>query len=268
MVKNKQNQADIGIIGGTGFYSLLKNHKSITVNTPYGVTSSAYRVGKIAGKKVAFLPRHGVDHQYPPHKIPYRANMFGFKKLGCKFIISPCASGSLQKNVKPGDFVIGDQFVDRTKMRLDTFFDGPVVKHVAMDKPYCSYLRKKTIKIGQSLKYEVHKKGTVVVINGPRFSSKAESQWFSNQGWEVINMTQYPELILARELEMCFVNISLITDYDVGIKELPEIEPVSTKQVLQVFQKNLRKIKIYIKEIIKDINVHYKCSCHKALENA
>lgn len=261
-------QAEIGVIGGSGFYSLLKDIKKVVVNTPFGAPSSHYSLGKVGDKKVAFLPRHGENHQFPPHKIPFKANIYGFKKLGIKYLISPCAAGSLQTHIKPGDFVIADQFVDRTKGRSDTFFEGPKVVHITCDQPYCQTLRSLATKVGHKLKYPVHKTGTVVVINGPRFSTLAESEWFKNQGWEVINMTQYPEMVLAREMEICFLNISLITDYDVGVKEDEGVKPVTTNEVLRSFKKNNKKLKKYILEIIKDIKLKKTCSCQSALQQA
>ncbi|MGD9129159.1 MAG: S-methyl-5'-thioadenosine phosphorylase [Candidatus Woesebacteria bacterium] len=260
--------ADIGVIGGSGFYSLLDKAKSISIDTPYGPASDQFSIGKIADKTVAFLPRHGFDHRFPPHKIPYKANLFAFKQLGVKFIISPCASGSLKNEIKPGDFVICDQFVDRTKGREDTFYHGPKVAHIALDEPYCPYLRQIASTAAKKLKYPIHDQGTVVVINGPRFSSRAESEWFSNQGFAVINMTQYPEVVLARELEICFVNISLITDYDVGIKNNPDVKAVSTDEVIKIFKKNNQKIRNMLVEIIKNINIKNDCSCQHALEHA
>lgn len=261
-------KADIGVIGGSGFYSLFTKAQPITIETPYGLASDQFMIGEIAGKRVAFLPRHGEKHQYPPHGIPYRANIWGFKKLGVKFIISPCAAGSLQPEIRPGDFVISDQFVDRTWGRKDTFYNGPKTIHIAADTPFCPNLRKLGIETGKKLNYHIHRNGTVVVINGPRFSTKAESQWFRYCSWQVINMTVYPEVILARELEMCYLNISLITDYDTGLKEDKNVKPVSLRQVLTIFKKNNKKVKVMIFEMIKKIDVNKICTCHTALEQA
>ena len=161
--------------------------------------------------------------------------------LGVKYIFGPCASGSLQPHIKPGDFVICDQFVDRTKGRADTFYDGPKTMHVSSALPYCPDLRKIVLESAKEQNIAYHENGTVVVIQGPRFSTKSESRWYSNQGWEVINMTQYPECYLAREMEICYVNISLITDYDAGIEGHPEIKPVTYDEVLKVFNDNNAK---------------------------
>lgn len=258
----------IGIFGGSGFYNLLENPEEIEIDTPYGKPSDKITIGEYKGKKVAFLPRHGNDHKYPPHKIPYQANLHAFKELGIKYILGPCASGSLQKDVKPGDFVICDQFVDRTKNRPDTYHDGPKVAHVAAAEPYCPTLRKLAIQEAQNLNIPTHEKGTVVVIQGPRFSTKAESKWFSQAGFEVINMTQYPECILARELEMCYVNISLITDYDVGLEDDPNIPPVTIEEVLKTFKDNNDKLRDLLFALIEKIDTEKSCTCHSAMKNA
>jgi len=259
-MKKEKAKADIGIIGGSGFYSLFTESQRMIVETPYGSPSCQFMIGEIAGKRVAFLPRHGERHQYPPHVIPYTANIYGFKKLGVKFIIASCAAGSLQPKIKPGDFVIADQFVDRTRGRKDTFYDGPKAVHIAADSPFCPSLRKVAIEVGKKLNYRIHQGGTMVVINGPRFSTKAESQWFRSCGWQVINMTAYPEVVLAREQQMCYVNISLITDYDTGLKDDPRVEPVSLRKVLEIFKKNNEKVKKMINEMIKKIDGSFSCS--------
>jgi 5'-methylthioadenosine phosphorylase len=259
-------KGEIGIIGGSGFYEFLKG-KEILVKTPYGLPSDKILISEYAGKKIAFLPRHGKKHQFPPHKINYQANLFAFKKLGVERIIAPCVVGSLKPQIKPGDFVFCDQFIDRTKKRNETFFDGPKVVHISSAEPYCPELRKTAIRNVQKLKIPFLKKGTVVVIEGPRFSTKAESIFYSKIA-DVINMTQYPEVVLARELEMCYLNISLVTDYDVGIKGRNDIEPVSIQEIIKIFQKNTEKLKKLILEMIKEMPVQRKCSCGQALKDA
>jgi len=258
-------KADIGVFGGSGFYSFLKDVEEVDIDTPYGKPSDKISIATYEGKKIAFLPRHGKNHQYPPHLIPYRANLYAMKQLGVKKIIAPTASGSLQPHIKPGDFVICDQFVDRTTGRKDTFFDGPEVKHISAAYPYCPELRKLAIETGKSLGITTHERGTVVVIQGPRFSTVAESRWFSKLGWEVINMTQYPECYLARELGICYANISLITDYDAGLEGRDDIEPVTHEAVMKFFQENNEKVKTMLFEMIKKIDVTQdKCECSKA----
>lgn len=254
-------RADIGVFGGSGFYKFLDNVQEVYIETPYGSPSDSIAIAEYEGKKIAFLPRHGKNHQYPPHLIPYRANLYAMKKLGVKKIIGPTASGSLQPHIKPGDFVVTDQFVDRTTGRKDTFFDGPEVKHVSSAYPYCPELRKIAIEAGKKLGINIHEKGTVVVIQGPRFSTVAESRWFSKMGWDVINMTQYPECYLARELGICYVNIALITDYDAGLEGRDDIKPVTHEEVLKVFESNNEKLKQMLFEIIKNIDLD-SCNCN------
>ncbi|MCX7921797.1 MAG: S-methyl-5'-thioadenosine phosphorylase [Clostridia bacterium] len=257
-------KVDIGVFGGSGFYSFLENVEEIDIDTPYGKPSDKIALATYEGKRIAFLPRHGKNHQFPPHKIPYKANIHAMKQLGVKKIIAPTASGSLQANVKPGDFVICDQFVDRTWGRNDTFYDGEDVQHISPAHPYCEELRKIAVATGESLGITTHERGTVVVIQGPRFSTVAESRWFSKMGWEVINMTQYPECYLAREAGICYANIALITDYDAGLEGNDDIPPVTHDAVLKVFQENNEKVKKMIFEIIKNIDVtENQCTCCK-----
>ncbi|HEX9746684.1 MAG TPA: S-methyl-5'-thioadenosine phosphorylase [bacterium] len=261
-------KAEIGIFGGSGFYSLLDKADSFWVETPYGHPSDKVTVGKIKGRSVAFLPRHGSDHRYPPHQINYRANVWAMKALGVENLLGPCASGSLQADVAPGDFVICDQFVDRTKGRIDTFYDGPVTTHLAMAEPYCPVLRKIAIEAGRKLKIVTHETGTVVVIQGPRFSTVAESKWFSSMGWEVINMTQYPEAYLARELGMSYAMVALITDYDVGLEGHPDVKPVTHEEVVKVFLANNDKLKGLLYEMIPNIPKKASKICRDALKGA
>lgn len=262
-------RADIGVFGGSGFYSFLEDVEEIKVDTPYGAPSDKIALASIGDKRVAFLPRHGKDHRLPPHMINYRANLYAMKQLGVTRIIGPCAAGSLQAYVKPGDFVVCDQFVNRTWGRKDTFYDGPITTHIGAAEPYCPELRGLAISTAKELGITVHEKGTVVVVQGPRFSTKAESREFSKNGWEVINMTQYPEAILARELEICYVNISLITDYDVGLEDDPSIEPVSHEAVIKVFNENIDKLKNLLYEMIKKMKIGKRdCICCEALKTA
>ena len=245
------NQAEVGVFGGSGFYSLLEDVREIKVDTPYGAPSDAVFLATVAGRKVAFLPRHGRHHTLPPHKVNYRANVWAMKSLGCKAIVSPCAAGSLQKHVEPGHFVVCDQFVDRTSGRADTFYDGPIVTHVSPADMYSPILRKLAIESIRGQGIVCHETGTVVVIQGPRFSTKSESKWFHDQGWEVINMTQYPEAYLCHELGMGVVNISLITDYDSGVHA--GTEAVTATDVLAVFASNSEKIKKVVLNLISKL---------------
>ncbi|AYO31507.1 MAG: 5-methylthioadenosine phosphorylase [Thermoanaerobacteraceae bacterium] len=261
-------KADVGVFGGSGFYSFLDDVREITVETPYGPPSDKIALAKIGEKTVAFLPRHGKGHTLPPHMINYRANIYAMKQLGVTRILGPCASGSLQPHVKPGDFVICDQFVNRTWGRKDTFYDGPITTHIGGAEPYCPELRKIAIETAREKGLPVHERGTMVVIQGPRFSTKAESREFSSHGWEVINMTQYPEVVLAREMEICYANITLITDYDVGLEGNPDIQPVSHEMVLKVFNENIGKLKDLLYDIIRRIPEKRNCRCGEELKSA
>lgn len=264
-----EKRAEVGVFGGTGFYKFLEKLEEVKMETPYGPPSDKIMIGEVGGKKVAFLPRHGREHQYPPHVIPYRANLWAMKELGVTRIIGPCAAGSLHPDYKIGQFIFCDQFIDRTSGRKDTFYDGPITTHVSSAYPYCSELREIGIKAAQEQGLSCHNDGTVVVIQGPRFSTKAESKWFSAMGWQVINMTQFPECQLAKELEMCYLNISLITDYDAGLEGHAEINPVSHEEVVRIFTENNERLKTLVEEIIRRIPLEReKCSCKDVLKHS
>ncbi|MCK5177818.1 MAG: S-methyl-5'-thioadenosine phosphorylase [Candidatus Aenigmarchaeota archaeon] len=267
MFKPLEKKADIGVFGGSGFYNFIEIQEELNIETRFGAPSDNIMLGKIGEKTVAFLPRHAKSHSIPPHAINYRANTWAMKALGVSRIISPCAAGSLQKHVKPGDFVICDQFVNKTYGRKDTFYDGPVATHVSPADPYCPELRDIAVKTAKNIGITAHETGTIVVIQGPRFSTKAESKFFSAMGWEVINMTQYPEVYLARELEMCTLNISLITDYDSGLAG--NVEPVSHSEVIKVFNENNEKLRDLLFTLIEQIpEQQLKCGCSNVLEHS
>ncbi|HSL11023.1 MAG TPA: S-methyl-5'-thioadenosine phosphorylase [Actinomycetota bacterium] len=257
--------AEIGVFGGSGFYDFLEDTETVDVDTPYGPPSAPPVIGQIGGRRVAFIPRHGNDHRFPPHAIPYLANVWAMKELGVGRIFGPNACGSLQPDVKPGDFVICDQLVDRTRSRPNTFYDGPVTTHISFADPYCDVMRGVAIEQARGLGIPMHDRGTVVVIEGPRFSTRAESAWFASAGWEVINMTQYPECVLARELELCYANISLITDYDVGVEGVP---PVTNDEVIRVFGENNAKLRDLLFAAIPALPDTRDCACAHALEGA
>ena len=259
--------AEVGVFGGSGFYSFLEDVEEVEVDTPYGDPSAPLMVGEVEGRRVAFLARHGLKHHLPPHKVPYRANVWAMKELGVDRIVGPCAAGSLQPAVRPGHFVICDQLVERTWGRQDTFYDGPETTHIGFAEPYCPTMREAAVKQGRDLGIELHERGTVVVVQGPRFSTRAESDFFRGQGWEVINMTQYPESVLARELEICYLNVSLITDYDVGV-EGEDVEPVSHERVIQVFNENISKLRDLLFNVIPSLPEERTCPCATALEGA
>jgi 5'-methylthioadenosine phosphorylase len=257
----------IGVFGGSGFYSLLDGAEEKKVSTPYGKPSSLVRVGKIGGRDVAFISRHGDRHEYPPHKVPFKANVWAMRELGVKRILTTTACGSLKREIKPGDFVIPDQFFNFTR-RDDTYHDGPETVHLSADEPYCPELRKALFETAKKNGLPVHPSGTVVVIQGPRFSSRAESNFFKNAGFDIINMSQYPEVVLARELEICYAAISIVTDYDVGLHGDPSIPPVKAQDYMAVFAQNVEKVKKLINDVIPRIPKERNCICKSALESA
>jgi len=263
----------LGVIGGSGFYKLLEDAEIITIETPFGQPSSGIAIGKIENRDVAFLARHGLKHRYPPHKVPYKANIWALHELGVKQIISVTAVGSLRAEIKPGDFLIPNQFVNFTCSRDDTFYHGlnspdEAVTHISSAEPFCPDLRSLLIRKCMASGLPLHRAGTAVVIQGPRFSTKAESEHFRSHGWDIVNMTLYPEIVLARELEMCYANISIITDYDAGLKDNPSVQPVTLEEVIKVFNANNEKIKRLILELIPLIPEERNCICSKALESA
>ena len=261
-------RAEIGIFGGSGFYKFFRGARGIAVRTPYGTPSGRITLSEINGRKAAFLPRHGAHHELPPHKVPYRANVMAFKQLGVSRIIAPNAVGSLRADIRPGDFVFCDQFVNFTTGREDTYYDGPLTTHVGMAQPYCPQMRTVASEAARRLGLRAHDAGTVVVIQGPRFSTTAESRFFTRQGWDVINMTQYPEAVLAREQELCYLNISLATDYDAGLEGDPTVKPVSHEEVIRVFNGKIDSLRRLIVEIVKNLPEKRSCECGSALADA
>lgn len=254
------------MFGGSGFYSFLDDIREVEVDTPWGEPSAPISIGTVGDRPVAFLPRHGTKHQFPPHVVPYRANLWAMKQVGVERILGPCAVGSLQPDVKPGDFVVCDQLVDKTYGRPTTFYDGPETTHVSFADPYCPTMRQVIVDRSRELGISTQDRGTVVVIEGPRFSTRAESKSFASEGWEVINMTQFPEALLARELEICYANISLVTDYDVGVEG--EIEAVSHEAVIKVFQENNERLRDLLFAAIAAMPETRDCPCATALANA
>ena len=257
--------AEIGVFGGSGFYELLEGAEEFVVETPYGKPSAPLVLGEVGGKRVAFLPRHGREHELPPHRIPYRANLWAMRELGVRRLVGPCASGALRADLRVGEFVVCDQFVDRTNGRADTFYDGPETTHVSSADPYCPELRHVLVETARELGIAVRDGGTVVVIQGPRFSTRAESRWFQAMGWDMINMTAYPECQLARELEVCYATIAMVTDYDVGVEGG---EPASAGRVLEVFRENNERLRELLFAAIPRIGPQPEDVCSTALRDA
>lgn len=260
-------RADIGVFGGSGFYSFLDDVTHVPVHTPYGAPSAPLAIGSIGDRRVAFLPRHGVHHEVPPHRVNYRANVWAMREVGVRRVISPCATGSLRREIAPGHFVLCDQLVDRTSGRADTFFDGGVVGHISFADPYCPDLRGALAVAARQAGITVHERGTVVVIQGPRFSTRAESQWYRSAGWDVINMTQYPEAYLARELGLCYASLALVTDYDTGLDGEAGIEPVTMDKVFAVLADNVERTRMLLLAAIPGLADAPPCHCADALSS-
>ncbi|NIP61429.1 MAG: S-methyl-5'-thioadenosine phosphorylase [Nitrosopumilaceae archaeon] len=256
--------AEIGIFGGTGIYDseLLEDPKEIEVDTPYGKPSDKITMGQFKGRRVAFLPRHGKKHTIPPHLINFRANIWSFKKLGVTRIIAPSAVGSLKEKIEPGNFVLPSQFLDFTKSRKGSFAENGKVIHISVADPFCPELQKSAEESIDG-KLVLHKGGTYVCVEGPRFSTKAESQFFRSSGGDIIGMTLVPECQLAREAQMCYVSISSVTDYDVWAEK-----PVTAKEVLETLSKNVEKTKKILTSLIEKIPRKRTCLCEKALSEA
>jgi 5'-methylthioadenosine phosphorylase len=258
-------QAEIGIIGGTGLYDpeLLKNVEEVTVNTPYGAPSDAITMGELAGKCVAFLPRHGKKHTIRPTDVNSRANIFALKQLGVKRILAPSAVGSLKEDYRPGDILFVDQFIDRTTKREQSFYSGNKVCHISVAEPMCLQLRRTLITIAKDMNIRAHDFGTYLCIEGPRFSTKAESKLFRSWGADVIGMTLVPECVLAREAELCYATIATVTDFDVW-----KDHPVCADEVAKTMKDSVKKVKRIILEAVARLPKDCDCKCQKALEGA
>jgi 5'-methylthioadenosine phosphorylase len=244
--------ADVAVIGGSGFYEFLDHPVATTVETPYGEPSAPISVGEVSGRRVAFLPRHGAGHRLPPHLINYRANLWALRSLGVRQVLAPCAVGGLRPDVAPGDVVVPDQLVDRTSGRGQTYVETGAV-HVPFADPYCA-------RLGETLarEPEVRHGGTMVVVEGPRFSTRAESQHFAAQGWSLINMTGHPEAVLARELRMCYSAVALVTDMDAGVEAG---EGVGQEEVFAMFARNIDRLKELLRRTLADLPGPDGCTC-------
>jgi 5'-methylthioadenosine phosphorylase len=255
----------IGIFGGSGFYSFLDEFEELELETPYGRPSAPVAIGEVADRQVAFIPRHGRNHELPPHRIPFRANVWAMREAGVSRIIGPCASGALTRELELGAFIVCDQYVDRTRGREDTFYDGPETTHVSAADPFCPDLRQLLVETARERDIPVADGGTVVVVQGPRFSTRAESVWFQSAGWEAINMTAYPECHLARELELCYATIAMVTDYDVGVAGE---EAVLAAQVVRVLLQNNQRLRDLLLAVIPKIGPQPDDICSSALRGA
>ena len=253
----------VGVIGGSGFYEFFSAADEVTVQTPFGMPSDPVMVGDVAGRRVAFLPRHGRDHRFPPHRIPYRANMWALRSLGVRQVIAPNAVGSLTASYGHGTLVVPDQLVDRTSGREQTFFDSGGAVHVSFADPYCPVGRAHAVAAARASGWEPVPSGTLVVVEGPRFSTRAESHWYAAQGWTVVGMTGHPEAVLARELALCYTSLALVTDIDAGAVEG---EGVTHAEVLEVFGANLTRLRRLVEKIIEGLPAGRDCPCPDALD--
>ena len=260
-----EKDVEIGIFGGTGIYDsgLLENAQKIDMDTPYGKPSDTITVGIFKGRKIAFLPRHGKKHTIPPHMINFKANIWAFKELGVTRIIAPSAVGSLKEEFKPGHFALPSQFLDFTKSREGSFSKDGRVIHISVADPFCPELQSSILKVTESQDMNIHKDCTYVCIEGPRFSTKAESKFYRTTGADIIGMTLVPECQLAREAQMCYASISTVTDYDVWADK-----QVTAKEVMETLAKNVEMTKKLLTLVINKIPEKKSCSCEKALEEA
>jgi 5'-methylthioadenosine phosphorylase len=259
--------AEIGVIGGSGLYSLLADAEQVEVHTPYGEPSGPVAVGTVTtadgtARSIAFVARHGAGHRLPPHMINYRANVWALHAVGVTRVLGPCAVGSLRLELRPGDVVLCDQFVDATWGRPGTFFDGPVVNHASIADPYCPELAPLVAAAAAEHGFTVHRGGTVVVIPGPRFATRAESATYRRLGYDLINMTQCPEVALCRELGMCYSAIALITDYDSGLPDLPHVAAVTQVEVLARFGADVGRLRDVLTAVLADVPARRTCRCH------
>jgi 5'-methylthioadenosine phosphorylase len=255
-------RAEIGVIGGSGFYAFLEGAREIEVDTPYGPPSDRLVVGEVAGRSVAFLPRHGRDHRFPPHRIPYRANLWALRSLGVRQVLAPCAVGGLRPELGPGSLVVPDQLVDRTAGRVQTFHDTGAV-HVSFADPYCPTGRAVAATTAAAAGWPVTDRGAMVVIEGPRFSTRAESQWYAAQGWSIVNMTGHPEAVLARELALCYTAIALVTDLDAGVEGG---EAVTQEEVFRVFADNTARLRALLYDVVAALPAERRCPCGSTLD--
>ena len=254
-------QASLGVIGGSGLYALLEDSDEVTVDTPYGPTSDPLVVGEVAGRTVAFVPRHGRAHQHPPHRIPYRANLWALRSLGVRQVLAPCAVGSLRPDLPAGSLVVPDQLVDRTSGRVQTFHDTGAV-HISFADPYCPVGRRAAIEQAGKAGWPVTDGATLVVVEGPRFSTRAESRWYAEQGWQVIGMTGHPEAVLARELALCYTPIALVTDLDAGVEGGPA---VTQEEVFRFFGENTARVRALLLDVLAALPLDRDCPCGQAL---
>ncbi|WP_131737147.1 S-methyl-5'-thioadenosine phosphorylase [Actinomadura roseirufa] len=257
------SSAEVGVIGGSGFYSFLDDAEEVIVDTPYGPPSDPITIGELAGRRVAFVPRHGRDHRFPPHRIPYRANLWALRSLGVRQVLAPSAVGSLTPDHGPGTLAVPDQLTDRTRNRTQTYYDDGAAIHISFSDPYCPAGRQTVLASARTAGWPPVDGGTLVVIEGPRFSTRAESKWFAAQGWTLIGMTGHPEAVLARELALCYTPLCLVTDFDAGVEEG---EGVTMEEVYRVFGENIDRLRTLVTDVIASLPAERTCPCPRTLD--
>jgi 5'-methylthioadenosine phosphorylase len=257
-------RAEIGVIGGSGFYSWFDHTDEVRIETPFGPPSDPVVIGEIAGRRVAFLPRHGRDHRFPPHLVNYRANLWALRALGVRQVLGPCAVGSMHPELGPGSLVVPDQVIDRTWGRAHTVYDtlGPVV-HVAFADPYCPRGRRTVLDSAATSGVHARDGGTLVVINGPRFSTRAESLWHAALGGDVIGMTGMPEAAIARELALCYTSITVVTDLDAGFEAG---QGVTQSEVFAQFGRSIDGLKQVLRAVVAKLPTDGDCPCQHCLD--
>jgi 5'-methylthioadenosine phosphorylase len=263
-VDDPEDRAEIGVIGGSGFYSFLEDAHEVVVKTPFGPPSEAPLVGEVAGRRVAFLPRHGRDHRFPPHLVNYRANLWALRMVGVRQVLGPCAVGSMHTELGPGTLVVPDQLIDRTWGRPHTIYNevGQVI-HTSLADPYCPRGRQTAIEASSTAGWPAEQRGTLVVINGPRFSTRAESRWHAAAGGDIVGMTGAPEASIARELAVCYTSLAVVTDHDAGIDTG---QGVTHAEVMVTFGKSINQLRSVVAETIAQLPSDDDCSCRRSLD--
>jgi 5'-methylthioadenosine phosphorylase len=261
---NRADRADLGVIGGSGFYTWLDDAREVTVETPFGPPSDPLVIGEVAGRQVAFLPRHGRDHRLPPHRINYRANLWALRAVGVRQVLAPSAVGSMHPELGPGSLVVPDQLIDRTWGRAHTVYDEVgAIAHVAFADPYCPRGRRAVVAAGQAARWPARDGGTLVVINGPRFSTRAESRWHAALGGDIVGMTGMPEAGVARELALCYTSINVVTDLDAGFESGAG---VTQTEVFAQFAQSIETLKRLLRDVVEALPADDECICQSSLD--
>jgi 5'-methylthioadenosine phosphorylase len=260
----RRAHAEIGVIGGSGFYTFPENAHPVEVTTPFGEPSEPPLVGDIGGRRVAFIPRHGRDHRYPPHRVNYRANLWALRSLGVRQVLGPCAAGSMLPEWGPGTLVVPDQLIDRTWGREHTVYgDVGTVVHVGFADPYCPRGRTAAIESAGASGWAAQPAGTLVIVNGPRFSTRAESRWHAASGGQIVGMTGLPEASIARELALCYTSLAVVTDLDAGVDSG---EGVTHAEVMTMFAQSIERLKVVLAVTVARLPTDGECVCRHSVD--